>query len=58
VLKNRKTTKYELINKNGKIKCWYFEYRHYETHFYIKIEAIGKPKKIMQNQKHPYLSNI
>jgi len=36
-----------------KIKIWYFQYRNHETHFCIRMEAIGQPKKNMQNHKHP-----
>jgi len=46
--------KYAIICK---IKFWYFEYRYHETHFCIRIKAIGQLKKNMQNYKHPNPSN-
>jgi len=34
-----------------KKKIWYF--RYHETHFCIRMKAIGQLEKNMQNHKHP-----
>lgn len=34
-------------------KIFVFNCKHHETHFNIKLKAIGGPEKNMKNDKHP-----